>query len=49
MMNNNFYMTIYDMYSHLGLTKSEINKLIENELFSAESIDFSREEYNYEQ
>lgn len=48
-MNNNFYMTIYDMYSHLGLTESEIIELIKNEVFSAEPIDFSREEYNYEQ
>ena len=47
-MNNNFYMTIYDMYSHLGLTESIINNLIKTELFKAEPIDFSRKEYLYD-
>ena len=47
-MNNNFFMTIYDMYSHLGLIESTINNLIETELFKTEPIDFSTKEYLYD-
>ncbi len=47
-MNNKFYMTIYDMYKELGLSNDKLIAYISNELFESKSIDFSREEYNYE-
>lgn len=39
-MENNFYLTIYDMYRSFGLSEKEIDKVLSS-IFDGTPIDFS--------